>query len=71
LQFRSRARLGPRWVRLVYRVVLVPADFVMARQMLRGIKRRVEATAPAQRNVTGAGEMVKRRPLARTEMETR
>lgn len=41
-QFRSRSRLGPRLVRIVYLVVLVPADFVMARQMLRGVKRRAE-----------------------------
>lgn len=43
--FRSRARLGPRWVRVFYRVVMVPADFVMARQMLRGVKLRAEPRA--------------------------
>lgn len=40
--FRSRARLGPSWVRAFYRAVMVPADFVMARQMLRGVKARAE-----------------------------
>lgn len=40
--FRSRCRLEPRWVRAFYVAVMVPADFVMSRQMLRGVKRRVE-----------------------------
>lgn len=44
-QFRSRGRVGPRWVRTVYSAVIVPADFVMARQMLRGVKARAERTA--------------------------
>jgi hypothetical protein len=39
---RSRARLAPWWVAAVYWLVLVPADFVMARQMLTGVKSRVE-----------------------------
>jgi hypothetical protein len=42
--FRSRSRLGPGWVRAFYRAVMVPADFVMARQMLRGVKARAERT---------------------------
>jgi hypothetical protein len=42
--FRSRSRLGPAWVRAFYRVVMVPADFVMASQMLRGVKVRAERT---------------------------
>lgn len=42
LLVRSRVRLGPRWLALAYRLVLVPADFVMARQMLRGIAARAE-----------------------------
>lgn len=37
---RSRVNLSPRWVALAYTLGLVPADFVMARQMLRGIARR-------------------------------
>ena len=41
-QFRSRSRLGPPWVRLLYHAALVPADFVMARQMMRGVKHRAE-----------------------------
>jgi hypothetical protein len=45
LLVRTRAQLAPRWVAGLYVVALVPADFVMARQMLRGIKQRVERTA--------------------------
>lgn len=41
--FRSRARLGPTWLGAAYWLAIVPADFVMGRQMLHGVKRRVEA----------------------------
>ena len=41
LVFRSRARLTPRWVTAVYRALL-PADFVMSRQMLHGVRSRAE-----------------------------
>jgi hypothetical protein len=41
--FRSRLRLEPRWVEAVYLGVIVPADFIMARQMMRGLKTRVAA----------------------------
>lgn len=40
--FRTRARVGPTWLALAYRALLVPADFVMARQMLRGVRLRAE-----------------------------
>jgi hypothetical protein len=42
LQVRSRSRLGPRWLVVLYRIVLVPADALMSHQMLRGVKRRAE-----------------------------
>jgi hypothetical protein len=42
---RSRFRLEPAWVRRVYIGAVVPADFVMARQMLRGVRARAESTA--------------------------
>jgi hypothetical protein len=42
---RSRVRLGPRWLAALYRVVLIPADVVMSRQMLRGVRRRAESIA--------------------------
>lgn len=42
--FRSRLRLQPLWVEAIYLGVIVPADFIMARQMMRGLKARVEET---------------------------
>jgi hypothetical protein len=42
--FRSRLRLQPRWVEAFYLAVIVPADFVMSRQMLHGVKQRAERT---------------------------
>jgi hypothetical protein len=45
--FRSRLRLTPRWVEAVYLAMIVPADFIMARQMMRGVKRRAEGTTRA------------------------
>jgi hypothetical protein len=41
---RSRVRLRPWWVAAFYWAVIVPADFVMARQMLRGVRSRAERT---------------------------
>jgi len=43
LQLRVRGRMAPPWVTAVYVATIVPADYVMARGMLRGIKRRAEA----------------------------
>lgn len=45
LLFRCRARLWPLWVRAIYLAAMIPADFVMSRQMLRGISSRVERTS--------------------------
>ncbi|MGY1616176.1 SRPBCC family protein [Geodermatophilus sp. SYSU D00691] len=44
--FRTRVRLRPWWVTAFYAAVVVPADFVMSRQMLRGVGVRAERTAP-------------------------
>jgi hypothetical protein len=41
---RTRARVGPRWLAVAYWLTLAPADLVMARQMLRGVKARAERT---------------------------
>jgi hypothetical protein len=41
-QFRSRWVSRPWWLSAVGWLVIVPADFVMSRDMLRGVKRRVE-----------------------------
>jgi hypothetical protein len=45
--FRSRGRAGPWWVAAVYLLAVIPADFVMSRQMLRGVKARAERTTAA------------------------
>ena len=41
---RSRLALTPRWVEAFYLAVIVPADFIMSRQMLRGVKNRAKRT---------------------------
>ncbi len=45
--FRSRLCLTPTWVEAFYFALVVPADFIMSRQMMRGVKQRAEATTPA------------------------
>jgi len=44
LLFRTRGTLSPIWVWLLYQALIVPADFVMAGQMMRGLDRRVRAS---------------------------
>ncbi len=46
--FRSRLRIGPRRVAAFYLLAIVPADFVMSRQMLRGVKARGERTTATE-----------------------
>jgi hypothetical protein len=41
--FRSRWSTTPWWFTLVGRLAVVPADFVMSRDMLTGVRRRAEA----------------------------
>jgi hypothetical protein len=43
LHLRVRGRIGPWWLAASYLVAIVPADYVMAGGMLRGIRRRVES----------------------------
>ena len=50
---RSRVRAGPTWVAALYVLLVVPADFVMARQMLRGLRFRAEAVVDAVPEVGG------------------
>lgn len=38
----SRVSLGPGWLAVSYWASIIPADFVMARQMLHGVKSRAE-----------------------------
>ena len=42
--FRSRGRAGPWWVAAAYLLAIIPANFVMSRQMFRGVKARAEWT---------------------------
>lgn len=42
LLLRTRSRSHPWWLRLVARLVLLPADLLMGRWMLKGIARRAE-----------------------------
>lgn len=42
LVFRWRARTAPRWLRALCWATIVPADSVMSRDMLRGIRARAE-----------------------------
>jgi hypothetical protein len=72
--FRTRVRLRPWWVAAGYWAVMVPADFVMARQMLRGVKTRAEATTAADLArlappLTDAGHPSAPRPSAARPVE--
>jgi hypothetical protein len=46
LQSRVRGRTAPWWVTAIYLATIVPADYIMARGMLRGIKQRAESRPP-------------------------
>ena len=43
LHLRVRGTMAPRWFARIYQLILVPADYVMALGMLRGIAKRAEA----------------------------
>jgi hypothetical protein len=45
--FRSRWTTAPWWLTLGGRLLIVPADFVMSRDMLRGVRRRAESSRPS------------------------
>lgn len=45
IQFRWRARTSPSWVQALSWTTLPPADLVMSRDMLRGLKRRAEGSS--------------------------
>lgn len=46
LVFRWRARTHPWWLTAATHLLIVPADFVMSRSMLRGLARRAEHATP-------------------------
>lgn len=43
VHLRVRGRMSPRWFATLYLAAIVPADFIMAVGMLRGLKERAEA----------------------------
>jgi hypothetical protein len=45
LQIRNQGTVRPRWLDLGYQALIVPADHVMARGMLRGLDERVTSAA--------------------------
>ena len=49
--FRSRWVTAPWWLTLGGWLFIVPADFVMSRDMLRGVKQRAESLASADRSL--------------------
>jgi hypothetical protein len=46
VHLRVRGNMAPRWFAWTYQVLIVPADYVMALGMLRGIAKRAEAHPP-------------------------
>ena len=58
LVFRWRARTTPWWLTLGAQLAIVPADFVMSRGMLRGLRRRAELAGRQ-----GSGQVVPRGSL--------
>lgn len=50
LQLRVRGRLAPWWLTATYLAGIVPADYVMAMGMLRGLKQRAEASQMSRWN---------------------
>jgi hypothetical protein len=46
LHLRVRGSTAPWWLTATYHAVLIPADYVMALGMLRGIKHRAESAPP-------------------------
>jgi hypothetical protein len=45
LQLRVRGRTAPPWLTATYLATIIPADYIMASGMLRGIERRAESGA--------------------------
>lgn len=43
VHLRVRGRMSPRWFAALYVATIIPADFVMARGMLKGLRTRAEA----------------------------
>jgi hypothetical protein len=56
LHVRVRGRAGPWWVAAAYIAAIIPADFIMATGMLRGLKHRAEQTRTASVPVRPAAD---------------
>jgi hypothetical protein len=54
---RVRGRMSPRWFAAFYVGTIIPADFVMATGMLRGLKKRAEAGTPPE--ISGRAPLAK------------
>lgn len=63
--FRSRVRLGPWWLAAAYWAVIIPADFVMSRQMLLGVRRRATKRDQSRSIETAAASTMPGSALAR------
>jgi len=50
VHLRVRGRMAPRWFAWIYQALIIPADYVMALGMLRGIAKRAETHAPPRRS---------------------
>lgn len=62
VHLRVRGRAAPWWLAAAYVATIVPADYVMAMGMLRGLKRRVECTPHQGRSGTGTRSPARRSP---------
>jgi hypothetical protein len=73
LHVRIRGRAAPWWLVAAYVAAIIPADFIMATGMLRGLKHRAEQTCAGERSYAGkahaAGSAVE--PGAATTRTTR
>jgi len=63
---RNRMRLDPWWFERAFLATIVPADFVMARSHLRGLRDRVENAA---RSTVGGGHRLRSGGLLRPQGE--
>lgn len=52
--FRWRSRTSPWWVTVGANLLIIPADFVMSRGMLRGLRRRADSGVPSAAEPTAS-----------------
>ena len=61
LIFRCRGNAAPWWLLVIYRLAIIPADFIMSRQMLNGLARRAVAAGIPAKSTATAGRTGLRR----------